>query len=83
MSKKYRTLKVYSKSQERAYRRYTKIPEIRLMGKWLSKLGFREGMSIKIEEQDQKIIITLNDSLANRYLSVPNKNTHVHRVSRH
>ncbi len=62
MSKKHRTLKVYSKFQERAYRKHVMVPEIRLSGKWLSKLGFKEGMNIVIEEEDKRIIILLDES---------------------
>ncbi|UTW66902.1 SymE family type I addiction module toxin [bacterium SCSIO 12643] len=37
----------------------TTVPEIRLEGRWLEKLGFNEGDQIQIEQQPQKLTITL------------------------
>ncbi|WP_264538409.1 type I toxin-antitoxin system SymE family toxin [Flavobacterium sp. N1736] len=37
----------------------TKIPVIRLEGKWLKKLGFNEGEMINIEQKKYKLIITV------------------------
>ncbi|PWB25774.1 SymE family type I addiction module toxin [Flavobacterium sp. HTF] len=52
-----RKLKIYKKYQARAYGGIT-IPEIRLEGKWLEKLGFREGQMIIVREEKDKLIIT-------------------------
>lgn len=54
-----RKLKIYSKYQARTYG-LTTIPEIRLKGKWLEKLGFKEGKSISIEQKKNKLTITLD-----------------------
>jgi toxic protein SymE len=45
-----RKLKIYRKYQARSYG-LTTIPEIRLKGKWLENLGFKEGKRISIEEK--------------------------------
>ncbi|WP_261509888.1 type I toxin-antitoxin system SymE family toxin [Chryseobacterium paludis] len=55
-----RKLKIYRKYQARSYG-LTTIPEIRLKGKWLEKLGFKEGKSISIELKKNKLTITLNN----------------------
>ncbi|WP_429773989.1 SymE family type I addiction module toxin [Agaribacillus aureus] len=55
--KNFRKLKIYPKSQNRTYDSVT-FPEIRLTGKWLKELGFREGQEILIEQQQNKLIIT-------------------------
>lgn len=52
-----RKLKIYKKYQARTYGGIT-IPEIRLEGKWLEKLGFREGEMIIVREEKDKLIIT-------------------------
>lgn len=35
------------------------IPEIKMEGKWLEELGFKVGAQIQIEQQPQKLTITL------------------------
>lgn len=54
-----RKLKIHKKYQSRTYGGTT-IPEIRLEGKWLGKLGFKEGQIIKIEEKKNKLTITID-----------------------
>jgi len=57
---KFRKLKVYTKSQRRTWD-YTVVPEIRLQGKWLEKLGFEEGKSIKVLMEQGKLIILASE----------------------
>lgn len=54
-----RKLKIYSKYQTRRYG-LTTIPEIRLKGKWLEKLGFKQGKRISVEQKKNKLTITLD-----------------------
>lgn len=59
---KFRKLKVHSKYQPRRCGE-VHIPEIKLLGKWLAELGFKQGQTVKIEQEMNKLIITLdNDS---------------------
>ena len=55
---KLRKKKVYKKYQARG-RNYITIPEIRMEGKWLDKLGFKEGMDIVIQTEPNKLTIML------------------------
>jgi toxic protein SymE len=55
---KLRTQKIYSKYRSRTHDNTT-IPEIRLEGKWLDKLGFKEGRQIIIQQEQNKLTITL------------------------
>jgi toxic protein SymE len=55
-----RKLKVYSKYQARAYGKAATIPEIRLLGKWLDRLGFKEGQMVTIDQKKNKLIITVD-----------------------
>ncbi len=57
---KFRKLKVYTKSQRRTWD-YTVVPENRLQGKWLEKLGFEEGKSIKVLMEKGKLIILASE----------------------
>ena len=59
MEKKIRRLKISSRFRSRTYDEIS-IPEIRLNGKWLDELGFNEGLEVKIEQQQCKLIITLS-----------------------
>lgn len=54
-----RKLKIHTKYQARAYGAVTTIPEIRLEGKWLDKLGFKEGETVHIAEKKNKLTITI------------------------
>jgi len=58
--KPYRKLKVYAKFRTRTWD-ITIVPEIRLTGKWLDRLGFKEGKEIQIQQQKNKLTITLTD----------------------
>jgi len=57
--KKHRILKIHNKFQLRAWNTSTIVPEIRLEGKWLEELGFKSGNKVVIEQQQHKLIITL------------------------
>lgn len=46
----------------------TTVPEIRLEGRWLEKLGFNEGDQIQIEQQPHKLTITLLKEAAQEQL---------------
>ncbi len=37
------------------------VPEILLKGKWLEEIGFKPGQNVQIEQQKNKLIITLTD----------------------
>lgn len=54
-----RKLKIYSKHRPRRWD-YTTVPEIRLEGKWLADLGFREGDIVEVKQQPNKLTITLS-----------------------
>lgn len=58
--KKDRRLKVYEKAQLRRFK-YVVVPEIRLEGKWLQKLGFEAGKEIYVQQQKNKLTIRLLD----------------------
>ncbi|MEO0525931.1 MAG: SymE family type I addiction module toxin [Bacteroidota bacterium] len=47
--KKPRVLKIHPKFRFRTWDTIT-VPEIRLEGKWLEKLGFKKGHKIQIQE---------------------------------
>lgn len=55
-----RKLKIHTKHQARAYGTTTTIPEIRLEGKWLDKLGFKQGQMVIIDQKKNKLIITVD-----------------------
>lgn len=57
--KSFRNLKIHSKHRSRRWD-YTSVPEIRLEGKWLAELGFKEGKMVKIEQMQNKLVITIN-----------------------
>jgi toxic protein SymE len=48
-----RKLTIYTKFRQNG-RDYTTIPEIRLEGKWLEKLGFMQGQKVKVEQEEFK-----------------------------
>jgi toxic protein SymE len=52
--KESRELKVYEGSD----RNYKPIPQIRLQGKWLEKLGFDIGTSLNVECRNGQLTIT-------------------------
>ena len=53
---KLRKKKVYTKFRNRT-NDIIRIPEIRLEGKWLEKLGFTEGSEIVIQQELNKLTI--------------------------
>ncbi|NOQ75363.1 MAG: type I addiction module toxin, SymE family [Crocinitomix sp.] len=53
-----RRLKILSKSQRREYNNYVTVPEIKLEGKWLEKLGFELGGEVIVKQQKGKLTIT-------------------------
>ncbi len=55
---KLRKKKVYRKFRNRTSD-IIPIPEIRLEGKWLAKLGFKEGSEIVIQQEQNKLTIML------------------------
>lgn len=60
---KIRRLRVYTKFRGRTYDNTT-VPEIRLEGRWLEKVGFNTGQKVKIEQEHGRLIITLDDEPA-------------------
>ncbi len=59
-----RRIKVHGKHVSRTYQRYVVFPEIRLCRKWLDKLGFKQGQTVIIDEENNKLIITLDNEKA-------------------
>lgn len=57
-SSKTRKLKIHTKYQTRTFGGI-QIPEIRLEGKWLEKLGFKRGKTVKIKQENKRLIITI------------------------
>jgi toxic protein SymE len=55
-----RQIKVYQKYIARPLCTSVIMPEIRLTGKWLQKLGFHCGQLILVEQSQKKIIITIS-----------------------
>lgn len=56
-----RQLKIHRKYISRSYRRYVIFPEIRLCGKWLHEIGFTCGNFVTVEQEKNKIVITVNN----------------------
>ena len=56
---KARKLKIHSKFRSRRYDKTT-VPEIRLEGKWLDKLGFKKGQTVLIKQERNKLTITID-----------------------
>lgn len=54
-----RRLKIHTRYQTNTYKMIT-VPEIRLTGKWLDKLGFKEGQMVNIEQKKNKLTITID-----------------------
>ncbi|MDP2387881.1 MAG: SymE family type I addiction module toxin [Bacteroidota bacterium] len=57
---RFRKLKIHSKFRPRRWDNTT-IPEIRLEGKWLDELGFKQGQIVIIEQEQNKLIITIDN----------------------
>ncbi len=58
--KKTRKLKIQPKTVSRTFK-YVIVPEILLKGKWLEDAGFKPGQNVQIEQQKNKLVITLAD----------------------
>lgn len=54
---RFRKLKILRKFRRRTWDNTT-VPEIRLEGRWLEKLGFEIGEEVKIKEENRKLTIT-------------------------
>jgi toxic protein SymE len=52
-------IKIQSKQRKRTYDEIW-VPEIKMEGKWLEKLGFKKGAFVTIEAKKQKIVIRLD-----------------------
>ena len=50
-------IKIQPKHRKRTYDEIW-IPEIRMEGKWLEKLGFKQGEHVQVEWKRKKLIIT-------------------------
>jgi len=55
----FRKLKIHSKFRTRRWDNTT-VPEIRLEGKWLERLGFKEEQIVNIEQKKNKLTITIH-----------------------
>ncbi|MEO0505368.1 MAG: SymE family type I addiction module toxin [Bacteroidota bacterium] len=51
-------IKIKPKHRRRTYDEIW-IPEIKMEGKWLEKLGFMQGKYMKVEWEQKKLILTL------------------------
>lgn len=58
---KLRILKIYSKFRYRKWGNNYTVPEIRLEGQWLEQLGFEQGNEVLIEQENNKLIITIRE----------------------
>lgn len=59
---RFRKLKIHSKFRNRRWNNTT-IPEIRLEGKWLEEVGFKQGQNVNIQIEENKLIITIDEGL--------------------
>lgn len=55
----FRKLKIHSKFRIRRWD-HTTVPEIRLEGRWLEEMGFKEGQCVKIQVEKNKLTITID-----------------------
>lgn len=63
-TKKERKLTISSRYQPRAYRQSVIVPEIRLIGKWLEELGFKEGKQVKVLIKNNSLTLTVDENKA-------------------
>ncbi|WP_246175175.1 SymE family type I addiction module toxin [Tenacibaculum aiptasiae] len=61
-------MKVYYKFRNRRWRRNYIVPEIRLSGKWLTEFGFEISKEISVEQEKNKLTITLIEDKENDIL---------------
>ncbi len=59
---RFRKLKIHSKFRTRRWDNTT-VPEIRLEGKWLDALGFKQGQKVKIQVEANKLTITIDNGI--------------------
>ena len=57
-----RRLKIHAKYRNLAWGNTT-VPQIKLEGRWLEQLGFKEGREVDVEQAQEKITITLRRGL--------------------
>jgi toxic protein SymE len=55
-----RKLKIHCKFRRRAWD-HTTVPEIRLEGKWLEELGFEQGKTVKVIQENKVLVLVLED----------------------
>ncbi len=46
--------------------KYSRVPGIRIQGKWLAELGFEPGDAVLVQCEDGKIVITKDEALKER-----------------
>ena len=61
MIKDVRQLKVYGRYRDNEDTDTGQYPEIKLRGDWLGKAGFKVGDKIKVEVEENKLIIVRQD----------------------
>jgi toxic protein SymE len=57
---RFRKLKIYTKFRSRRWDN-TSVPEIRLRGRWLEEVGFKQGQKVKILIEENKLTITIDN----------------------
>ncbi|WP_136467889.1 SymE family type I addiction module toxin [Flagellimonas onchidii] len=58
--KKPRKLKIHGKFRRRRWD-HTTVPEIRLEGRWLEELGFEQGKTVKVIQENRVLVLILED----------------------
>ena len=61
---KFRILKIYSKFRYLRWGNNYTVPEIRLEGKWLEELGFKEGKQVKVLIKNNSLTLTVDENKA-------------------
>jgi toxic protein SymE len=56
-----RKLKIHTRYRAKKYG-HTTMPEIRLVGHWLRKLGFEQGQAIKVTTSMRRLVIEVEGS---------------------
>lgn len=60
MMNRFRKLKIHSKFRTRRWDNTT-VPEIRLEGRWLEEVGFKQGQNVKILVEENKLTIIVDN----------------------
>ncbi|TMU54848.1 SymE family type I addiction module toxin [Flagellimonas algicola] len=55
-----RKLKIHTKFRRRTWG-HTTVPEIRLEGKWLEELGFEQGKTVKVIQENKVLVLILEE----------------------